>query len=295
MPAQPRVSVILPTHNRAHLVGRAIRSAIGQSFEDLEVLVVDDGSSDDTEAVVRAIPDTRIRYLRREEQAGCSAARNFGMDAARGDHVAFLDSDDEWLPEKLERQLERLEMARDDVGIVVCGMILMGRGRLHFLPEERDDVHRLVLEHRYNIWCSSFLLSPIAVRSGIRFDEKLPAYSDWDFLLRLTGGFSVAVAPGMLAVKHSEPGPHVWSGRNIILASHMLLEKYHRELAGSPRGRMGIHRRIANASAFLGDYRAARRHFLMAIRALPSSSPGHYARLVALLLGPTVYRRAFGD
>ena len=105
----PTVSVVIPTYNRADVLPRAIDSALGQSVADIEVVVVDDGSTDDTEALVADYEDDRLRYVAHETNRGANVARNTGIEAADGEYIAFLDSDDEWKPTKLERQLERLE------------------------------------------------------------------------------------------------------------------------------------------------------------------------------------------
>ena len=105
--SEPRVSVVIPAYRRDDVLGRAIDSALAQTV-DVEVLVVDDGSEDDTAAVVAAYGD-RVRYLVHDRNRGVSAARNTGVAAANGEYVAFLDSDDEWLPRKLAAQLDRIE------------------------------------------------------------------------------------------------------------------------------------------------------------------------------------------
>lgn len=105
----PKVSVIIPTYNRAHLIGRAIKSVLNQTYKDFEIIIVDDGSTDKTEEVVKDFKDERVRYIRREKNKGGSAARNTGIKAARGEYIAFQDSDDEWLPEKLEKQMKAFE------------------------------------------------------------------------------------------------------------------------------------------------------------------------------------------
>ena len=101
----PVVSVIIPTYNRAHLIGRAIRSVLDQTYQDWELIVVDDASTDDIPGIVKGFTDGRVKYIRHDENKGAAAARNTGIQAARGAYIAFLDSDDEWLPEKLERQV----------------------------------------------------------------------------------------------------------------------------------------------------------------------------------------------
>ncbi|HEX3110532.1 MAG TPA: glycosyltransferase family A protein, partial [Thermoanaerobaculia bacterium] len=111
------VSVVIPSYNYARYLGEAIDSALGQTLPPLEVIVVDDGSTDDTPAVLAAYGD-RIRVLR-QKNAGVAVARNSGIAAARGECVAFLDADDVWLPRKLELQIP---LFTDSVGLVHCGV-----------------------------------------------------------------------------------------------------------------------------------------------------------------------------
>src|SRR5438045_3662637 len=105
MSTSPLVSVVIPTRNRASMLPAAIDSVLSQSMSDLELIVVDDQSVDETEAIVGRYADNRIRYFKLSSRKGGSAARNAGIRAARAAYIAFLDDDDEWLPEKLDRQL----------------------------------------------------------------------------------------------------------------------------------------------------------------------------------------------
>lgn len=120
-PGEPGlVSVVIPTYNRRYIVGSAIQSALDQSYPSVEVIVVDDGSIDDTESLVRSF-DSRVRYLR-QDNAGVSAARNLGLRSARGEFIALLDSDDQWLPWKLAAQVAVLRRA-PDAGMVWTDMV----------------------------------------------------------------------------------------------------------------------------------------------------------------------------
>src|SRR5687767_7523259 len=118
----PVVSVVLPTYNRAPLLGRAIRSVLGQSYTDFELIVVDDGSTDGTSGVVAGFRDKRIRYLPLARNTGAGAARNAGIRVARGKFVAFQDSDDEWLPAKLAKQMSAFERGPAKLGVVYSDM-----------------------------------------------------------------------------------------------------------------------------------------------------------------------------
>src|SRR6202162_5963963 len=100
-----KVSVVIPTYNRAYIIGEALESVLTQSYLDFEIVVVDDGSTDDTPEIIQAFQDERIRYIRLERNLGCSAAYNSGIAAATGELICFLDSDDIWRPDYLERQV----------------------------------------------------------------------------------------------------------------------------------------------------------------------------------------------
>jgi glycosyltransferase involved in cell wall biosynthesis len=121
---KPAVSVIIPAYNRQDTIGEAVFSALGQTRGDIEVIVVDDGSTDGTEAVVRSIKDPRVRFIR-TGHVGSVAARNEGFRRASGEAIALLDSDDVWMPRKLERQLEMLER-HPDLLAVVSNVTLFG-------------------------------------------------------------------------------------------------------------------------------------------------------------------------
>ena len=129
MNKNPTVSVIIPTYNRAHLVDRAIQSVLNQTYKDFELIIVDDGSTDNTEDIIKEFQkkDERIKYIRHEENRGGSAARNTGIKAAKGEYIAFLDSDDEWLPIKLGRQISEFTN-KSKIALVYTGRIIIEEG-----------------------------------------------------------------------------------------------------------------------------------------------------------------------
>ncbi len=120
--ASPLISVIIPTYNRATTLGVSVDSALGQTFKDIEVIVVDDGSEDHTREVLTRFKD-RIRYISKDN-GGCASARNAGLTEAKGDWIAFLDSDDVWLPKKLETQVSDLERHPDAVAHATNAFII---------------------------------------------------------------------------------------------------------------------------------------------------------------------------
>ena len=117
----PRISVIVPTYNRKNMLLSAIRSVLNQTYKDFEIIVIDDASSDGTRRAMNGIENERLRYIRHEENRGQSAAYNTGIKASEGTYIAFLNDDDEYVPNKLERQLKVLENSRPEVGLVYSG------------------------------------------------------------------------------------------------------------------------------------------------------------------------------
>jgi len=121
----PKISVISPTYNRAHLITRAVHSVLNQTYQDFEYIVVDDASTDNTEEVIKGFKDERIKYIKHEKNRGPSAARNTGIKAAKGEYIGFLDSDDEWLPEQAEKQVSKFLESPDNVGVIYCGHVVI--------------------------------------------------------------------------------------------------------------------------------------------------------------------------
>ena len=214
---EPRVSVVVPAYERADVVGRAIDSALAQTVADIEVVVVDDGSSDGTRDVVEGYDDDRVRSLAHDTNRGVSAARNTGFDAATGDYVAFLDSDDEWLPGKLERQLAVLEDRGEGWVGAYCDVATAGLSRLGRLagvvsetlfrsgtPREGGrELAESLLSMQVFMGPGSTLLVERAVLSRTGgFDEGLSIYEDWDLVLRVLSEGKLAYVDEPLAVTH---------------------------------------------------------------------------------------------
>jgi glycosyltransferase involved in cell wall biosynthesis len=283
----PVVSVIVPTYNRAHVLGRAIRSVLDQTYPNLELVVVDDGSSDDTEDVVQAFGDARISYLRHDANRGGSAARNTGIRAAAGDYLAFQDSDDEWLPDKLSRQLEVFATAEDErLGLVTCGLIdLRGREQRVLLPRPAIWTRELFLTFEcVPHGTPSLLVRLSAFPERVLFDERLPANQDWDYVFRLMEHCTVACVPHPLFRAHRASTTHVSTGANRSTARSIFLEKYTSELSANPRLLALHHRQLGFYLAKSGDLASARRHLWRAVRADPKE-PRSYAWSLGAVFG----------
>jgi glycosyltransferase involved in cell wall biosynthesis len=195
------VSVIIPTYNRSGLLPRALDSVLTQTYKDLEVLVVDDASTDDTSEVVAAYEsDPRVRYLPQKDNRGVSAARNRGLAEARGQFIAFLDSDDEWLPPKLERQMRRFRKLSDRVGLIYVGgtMVYEESTEPAQRPAHRGDVYDQLLVENFIYPTSGVIIRRDVVDEVGFFDEQIPANEDWDYWLRVARQFEIDSLAGQL-------------------------------------------------------------------------------------------------
>jgi len=195
----PHVSVIIPTYNRAHIVPQAIQSVLNQSYQEFEIIVVDDASTDNTGEVIKSFRDSRIRYIRQNMNHGAPTARNLGAKVARGEYLAFLDSDDVWYTELLRNQLNALSGLSPDVGFVYCGMVrkegenisVMGPG---VLGETFDDL----LTRANGICTSSLVIRRVAFQAVNGFDVELASFQDFGLLLRLMSKYRNATVDDVL-------------------------------------------------------------------------------------------------
>ncbi|MCZ7608087.1 MAG: glycosyltransferase [Planctomycetota bacterium] len=185
----PKVSVVIPSYNRADNLERAVKSALAQTMTDLEVLVVDDGSTDDTPTRF-ASPPARVRYIRKPN-GGASSARNAGLRRARGEWIALLDSDDEWMPEKLAVQL--VAIGEQYVAAASRHVHVNADGSRETKPEilpGRDNHLFRDLYENLSLKTSSLLFKRHLLEKMGLFNERFPISNDWDFFLRLARAVS---------------------------------------------------------------------------------------------------------
>lgn len=210
----PLFSVVIPVHNRAHALGNALASVLAQTCQDFEIVVIDDGSTDDPKRILDSLGDARIRF-RRQENRGASAARNAGIDAARGRYVAFLDSDDVFLTHHLETMKRLLDGKTNTVGYARI-LVDRGDGRVFTKPPRAlragEHMATYLLCDRGFVPTISLVVDAATARR-VRYDETLSFGDDKDFALRLyLAGckFEMSENPG--AVWHDIYDPNRVSG-----------------------------------------------------------------------------------
>ncbi|WP_101297920.1 glycosyltransferase family 2 protein [Halegenticoccus soli] len=287
--SDPLVSVVLPTYERASVLDEAIESVLAQSYERLELIVVDGGSTDDTPAVVRSFSDPRLRYVRRDRPRGVSAARNDGIRESSGELVAFVDSDDRWREDKLRRQVTAYRRATD-----ACGVVYTGMAKEYGEPHSRDgasgDVYREVLTMSVPTYTSTLLVARTALADCGGFDERLPCFEDWELCLRLARAYAFEYVDAPLVIKGT-CGDNVSADPDALVAAVDRLEREY----DLPRGTLA--RLLGDAGVTYceaGRLDESRPYLLRSLRLNPAQPNTAAALLFSLANSPGLFDALMG-
>lgn len=233
------VSIIVPTYNREKTIERAVQSILRQTYGYYEIIIVDDGSTDNTEEIIKEIKDDRIRYISYKENQGASHARNVGIQAAKYDYIAFLDSDDEWLPDKLEHQMHKMMESSDDVGLVFCRMGGCRRGsneRFIFPPKTykpeilEGNIFGPLLLHNM-IGLPTMIVSRKCLEQSGGFKETLKCLEDWELILRIAKDWEIGFVDEVLVEVHKTAGSVSTNTIGYIITRCYLVSLYRKEMA----------------------------------------------------------------
>jgi len=227
---KPSVSVIIPTHNRAAFLVTALRSVLDQTFQDFEVLVVDDGSNDGTSELRQQFRDARIQWLRHDTARGGAAARNTGIVHSRGDYIAVLDDDDKWYPEKLALQVDVMLKSQPEVAGVYTGYFIVDRAsgsvRGRMSPSRRGNLHAALLKSNPIGGSSSILLKKACLEKVGLFDETLPSFQDRDLWIRISREFHFDYVEEPL-LNYCVHDKRVWTNLEALIQGlEIMLKKY---------------------------------------------------------------------
>lgn len=182
------VSVIIPTYNRADKIKPAVESVLNQTYSDFELIIVDDGSTDNTKSVIESIDDSRIKYVH-QKNAGACAARNNGIRCAKGEYIAFHDSDDIWHKDKLEKQMDVLQKSGAD--IVCCRLNKKySDGTIKLKPEQMKHGFMNPVTNLFGIGTQTIVAKRI-VFDSYKFDKDFPCFQECELLYRVTKRFSL--------------------------------------------------------------------------------------------------------
>lgn len=225
------VSVIIPTYNRAHLIKDAIDSVLNQTYNNFELLIIDDYSEDKTAEVVQGYKDSRIKYLTNKKSKGAQGARNTGLYAANGEWVALLDSDDVWMPTKLEKQTDYIKKSDKFLVGLSSGNVKydFGSGKVinYKIPQKRKYTVEELLYKNYLSGFSTFIFKRAAALSFEGFDERFPAMQDVDFYISLARMGEIHCLEEVLAYIRTNNDDRISINYTLkLLAADMFYQKY---------------------------------------------------------------------
>ncbi len=291
----PRVSVIIPTYNRAEYLRSAIASALNQSYEDFEIMVVDDNSRDNTQEVVSSFQDKRVIYIRHEKNKGVSAARNTGIRDSNGEYVAFLDDDDEWLPDKLHKQVELMDKSSSRVCGVYTGCLGIDRSSNAVLYKHEESDKR-----RGNLLDMLAITNPVVTPTVLLrkksleeiglFDESISFMEDRDLWIRLSMKWDFEYIDEVL-VKFYMHDRHKLT-RNIeaqTLGRETMLERYGNLFSKNKKRYSQYYFTQGMQNFHLKNMKESRKNIMRAIVLYPYSIT-YYFYFLILLLGSSSYQ-----
>ena len=247
------VSVIIPTYNRAHLISRAINSVLNQTFKDFEIIIVDDASKDNTEEVIGKIADNRIKYYRNPRNEGSAKARNIGIKISSGRYIAFLDSDDEWLPTKLDKQVSELAASSLKIGVVYTGTWrIMGSKKFlipaNHLAKKEGNIYNNLLCGEYLVPTPAALVKEECFKKVGVFDESVIRTPEWDLWIRISKHFDFIYIEEPLVISHFTSGSLSTDFSHNFKSTKMIFKKHYKDIKKNKRALTNFYLKLARIS-----------------------------------------------
>lgn len=268
----PKVSVIIPTHNRSAYLHSAVTSVLNQTYQDFEIIIVNDASSDNTEEVVASFTDSRIKYIRHEVSKGDGGARNTGIVNAAGEFIGFLDDDDQWLPDKLGLQVAVLEKSPPHVGGVYTGQFDIdetdGKILSVYYPREKGDLSKHLFEKMCIVTSTVLFKKQVFEKLGM-FDETIPYCNDYDMWIRIAKAYHFECI-GEPLVKYLIHAKKLSNNLQLsIKGREVILEKYRPDFSVHRKAYGREYRVLGEIYCYAGDVKKARKIFSKAIKLYP--------------------------
>lgn len=221
-----KITVIIPTYNRARTLDRAINSVLNQSYSNIEVIVIDDNSKDNTTEIIQHISDKRLKYIKLNENKGACFARNLGIENSTGEYIAFQDSDDEWYRDKLEIQLKFLK--EGSYNLVGCSMNqIYDNGKVKSFPNidiESINIKEYILFG--NIFSTQTILGKKECFVKNQFDNSMPRFQDWELMIRMCRTYKVGFMQDKLVDAYIQKDSISRNNTKAVEALNIIREKY---------------------------------------------------------------------
>jgi len=287
----PLISVIIPTYNRAGLIEPCINSVLKQTYKNVEVIIVDDCSSDNTEEVVKNINDPRLRLIKHCSNLGASAARNTGIKESAGEFINLLDSDDRIYPSKLEQQIRLFNDISDEYGLVYCGFNYTGVNNNDKIlrsvtPKYRGYVFKNLLGENILGSPTPLIRSECFEKCGY-FDEELPACQDWDMWIRISRSFKFDFIDKYLASVTVHGDQISTNLQKKIKGREFIIKKY---LEHFSRNNLSSHyRRLGSNYCLFGQKDKGNKYYIKSIRS-NFTNFGSYMNLLMSLISSDLHK-----
>jgi len=273
---QPLVSVILPTYNRANTISRAIDSVLNQTYSSLELIIIDDGSTDNTSDIMNKYlkKDPRVSYIK-QEHLGANYARNHGIKLAKGRYIAFQDSDDEWFNDKLEKLLNVPQLFNETYAGVFSAFYRYDQNsNKQLIPKDRierlswEEQFKLLLVNNF-IGTPSLMLKKETVTDVGGFNNNIPRFQDWEFCLRIGLKYKLYYYPEPLFISYYSPNSISSDSEAGVKALELILSNFY-EILNKDRKILSHHYYRLGSSYFVLGYKIkARDNFLKTIQNKP--------------------------
>jgi len=275
----PKVSVIIPTHNRAEFLHSAITSVLNQTFQDFEIIIIDDASNDHSREVIANFNDARIKVRHNQVSKGAAGSRNIAIMNSNCEYIAFLDDDDEWLPEKLKIQTCLLDNSPPEVGGVCTGYFTIeksGRILSTVNPEMID------LSKGNPISTSSILLRRECFEKCGMFDESMLACSDYDMWIRMSKKFSFKIIENILIKYYINENGLTFNYEKKVRSLEILLKKHENFFKKDYKGYSKQYFELGVFYCYNGELQEGRKAFVKSIMTNPFEIRSYFNFILCL-------------
>lgn len=291
MKNKPLISVVIPSYNRGKVILRSIDSVLNQTYKNIELIVVDDYSTDDTMDIVKNIGDNRIKYIKLEKNSGACIARNRGIDEAMGEFIAFNDSDDIWHSDKLEKQIAFLEEQNADV--VSCAMDVFDESvnkKMYSFPNSANVFEGEVTFQnllRYNCTSTQLLFGKTQCFKTEKFASKMPRFQDWEECLRLSKKYRFYFQNEILVDTFQQKDSITKNPQKGIAGMNMLFEKYKDDILSDKEATVSFFKKMSSFTCHCG------KNPVMEMERIKNAEPSFSNNLKYLLAKCGLYKTLF--
>ncbi len=228
-----KVSVITPVYNGSQTIKESINSILNQTYKNIELIIINDGSTDDSENIIKSVNDSRIKYYKIKNSGSPARPRNFGIKKSTGDFIAFCDQDDVWYPEKIEKQIKSYNLSnnKSKIGIIATSANVIDKKnnvidtflrKLEYIPS--PESYKKILLTNYITTCS--VIVPRKIFNEVGFlDENLVGVDDFDLWLRITKKYGVLVLPDILCAWRNLPQSLSSNKTKLYLENEKIFDK----------------------------------------------------------------------